>query len=67
LSRSSPVFREFYLLNPIEWRFVAEHFDGRIHFVGMPAVHDYGSKFTHGSEPSLQKLTDSSLKQDNLK
>lgn len=32
---------------------MVEHFDGHVHFVGVSAVHDYGSKFTHSSEDKL--------------
>lgn len=32
-----------FLFNPIERRLVAEHFDDRIRFAGMPVVHDYDS------------------------
>jgi len=38
-------------INPIERRLVAEHFDGGVHFVGVPAVQNNGSKFTRRSEP----------------
>jgi len=55
------------LFNPIKRRFPPDHFDGRVHFIGVPAVHDYGSKFTHSFEPSLQKLTDNNLKQYGFK